>query len=172
MMRRFSKLLVLCLLFLSGCDSKIDTSAKDVKLDRDVCERCKMVISDKDYNAQVVNPKDGKRYFFDDIGCALLWIDEQKIEWASVAVIYVADADTTKWIDAKAAFYTDGANSPMRFGFAAHAKVPEGEHRSFSQVVKSVLEIKEERMKARMAGTSDTMQGHMHDDQSMPHHHH
>jgi nitrous oxide reductase accessory protein NosL len=161
-MRNFSKILILSLLLL-GCDSKMDTSPKDAVLDRDVCHRCKMAISDKHYVSQIVNPKDAKRYFFDDIGCAILWMQEQNITWEQEAFIYVANAKNGEWLDAKKAVYSDKANSPMRFGFAAHFEKSENsdvEYFSFEEVKQSVYEANKQKMQAK------------HDEKSMAHHNH
>jgi len=39
------------------------------------CSQCNMDIEDMNYAAQIVT-KDGDTYFFDDIGCAVLWLDK------------------------------------------------------------------------------------------------
>ncbi|MDR1284762.1 MAG: nitrous oxide reductase accessory protein NosL [Campylobacteraceae bacterium] len=140
-MKKLFKLIALCLFFL-GCDGKVDMSPKEIKLDRDVCAYCKMVISSANYAAQIVM-KDGKHYFFDDIGCALNWLNLQEAQ--NEAVIYVADFKSAKWIDAKKAYYVSGANSPMHFGFAAHKDAQEGkDNLDFSHVKKTILEKQNE----------------------------
>ncbi|MDR0666097.1 MAG: nitrous oxide reductase accessory protein NosL [Campylobacteraceae bacterium] len=138
-MKNLFKLLAVCLLFL-GCESKIDMSAKEVKLDRDVCAYCKMVISSANYAAQIVL-KDGRRYFFDDIGCAILWLNMQDAQ--DGAYIYVADFKSAEWIDAKRAYYLSGANSPMRFGFAAYKEFQK-DSLNFLEVKKIILEKENE----------------------------
>jgi copper chaperone NosL len=119
-MKKFSLLALIFALFLIGCDSKIDLSPKEIKWDREICERCKMIISDRFYAAQVINPQNGKRYYYDDIGCTILWFDEAKITWEKEAVIYVTDASSGKWINAKEAYWTYGKVTPMDFGFSAY----------------------------------------------------
>lgn len=140
-MKKFSFLILVVLgMFFVACDSKIDTSAKDVKFDREVCERCKMIISDRNYAVQIVNPSDGKRYYFDDIGCTISWFNEKQIDWANDAIIYVTDAKTGKWIDAKKAFWTYGASTPMNFGFSAYEeKQTDSENYDYTYVEKDVL---------------------------------
>ncbi len=122
---------VLLLLGFSGCEKKqITTELQEVHWDRDMCERCKMVTSDRHHAVQVINPQNGKAYMFDDIGCALLWFDEEKIAWKDQAKVWITDVDTGKWIDARNAFYNAGNVTPMAYGFAAHAKkesIKEGE---------------------------------------------
>ena len=59
---------------------------------------------------------------FDDIGCALLWFDEEKITWKDKAKVWITDTKTGKWIDAREAFYDVGNVTPMAYGFSAHMK--------------------------------------------------
>lgn len=143
-MKKFSFLFVVLLgLFFTACNSQIDTKPKDVKFDREICERCKMIISDRNYVAQVVNPKDGKSYYHDDIGCAILWFEESNILWKDEAIIYVADAKTGKWLDAKNAFWTYGAITPMNFGFSAYENKQDGvENFALSYVIEKIKERK------------------------------
>ncbi|MFW2590967.1 hypothetical protein ACN5PC_03470 [Aliarcobacter butzleri] len=139
-MKKFSFLLlmVLGMLFIA-CESQIDKTPREVKFDREVCERCKMIISDRNYATQVVNPNNGKRYYYDDIGCTILWFKENSISWENEAIIYVTDAKTGRWIDARKAFWTYGATTPMNFGFSAY-EVKQGsvENFDYSYVVERV----------------------------------
>lgn len=73
-----SVLLTLIISVTAGCSQEPNLSAVDPKWDRDVCERCKMLLSDKNFSSEVINPTDGKHYFFDDLGCALNWLSEEK----------------------------------------------------------------------------------------------
>jgi nitrous oxide reductase accessory protein NosL len=105
----------------SGCEKKqITTELQEVHWDRDMCERCKMVTSDRHHTVQVINPQNGKAYMFDDIGCALLWFEDEKIAWEDQAKVWITDAKSGKWIDAKNAFYDAGNVTPMAYGYAAH----------------------------------------------------
>ena len=89
----------------------------DFVWDREDCEECKMALSDPHYSAQVIYPK-GKAYFFDDIGCAILWLDRQP--WKDEARTWVNDVKTTEWIEAKKANWISGdPQTPMGYGFAA-----------------------------------------------------
>jgi len=89
----------------------------DFVWDREACEECKMALSDPHYSAQVIDPN-GKPYYFDDIGCAILWLDRQP--WKENARTWVNDVDTTQWIEAKRAKWKSGdPQTPMGYGFAA-----------------------------------------------------
>lgn len=117
-MKKFSFLLALLGLFLIGCDNKAALEPKKVHWDRDMCERCKMVLSDRKFSAQAINPQTGRKYYFDDIGCAILWFRENKISWENEAILWVNDAQSGEWIDAKTAFYDTENITPMAYGLS------------------------------------------------------
>ncbi|MDD3343132.1 MAG: hypothetical protein PHR87_06115 [Sulfurospirillaceae bacterium] len=119
-MKKYSYFIWLILFVLMGCESKIDTDPIKVHWDRDMCERCKMVLSDRKFSAQVINPENGRRYTFDDIGCVILWFKDDKITWSDKAVIWVNDARNGTWIDARSAWYDVENITPMAYGFGAH----------------------------------------------------
>jgi nitrous oxide reductase accessory protein NosL len=131
--------------FMVGCDTKIDLNPRKIHWDRDMCERCKMVLSDRKFSAQVIHPESGKQYLFDDIGCAILWFKENKTPWKDTAIIFVNDAKTGQWIDARKAFYDVENITPMAYGFGAHqikADIKEGhEIIDFEEVSKRVIKI-------------------------------
>lgn len=137
--------LLLMTILVCGCDSKIDLSPKKIHWDRDMCERCKMVLSDRKFSAQVINPDNGKNYVFDDIGCVILWFQENSITWKEHAVIWVNDAKTGEWIDARKAFYDVANITPMAYGFGAHVKsedIKEGQEIiDFEEVSRRVIKI-------------------------------
>ncbi len=132
-------------LFFSGCgESRPKGGVEAIHWDRDMCERCKMVVSERKYAAEIVDPKTDRVYKFDDLGCAVLWLEEEKSPWAKEAKIWVIDAKTGKWLDARKALYTDDSITPMAYGIAAFSEVtfPKG-HRvlHFEQVVKAIKKI-------------------------------
>ncbi len=137
----------LFVLSVGGCSKKSSTGeAVQMHWDRDMCERCKMAISERKFAVQVVNPQDGKVYKFDDIGCAVLWFDEEKIPWKDQAKIWITDAKTGKWIDARKAKYTDDSITPMAYGFAAYTDktFPAGHQaRDYNYVAKTIFKIEE-----------------------------
>ncbi len=145
-MRGFSLFIVAIMIVFSwaGCEKKPAEGIAKMHWDRDMCERCKMAVSERKYAVQVISAKDGKSYKFDDIGCAVLWFDDAQIPWRKEAKIWITDAKTGKWIDAKSAIYTDDSITPMAFGFAAYTKesVPKNHHTiGFDEVEKRVIEI-------------------------------
>ncbi len=142
-MRRFSIFLLLTLSFFvsSGCQKKADNTPAEMHWDRDMCVRCAMAISERKYAVQIVDPSTYKHYKFDDIGCAVLWLNEEQIPWKKQAIIWIIDAKTGKWIDARSAIYADDSITPMAFGFAAYTKetLPAGHHTvDFKEVARKI----------------------------------
>ncbi len=146
-MRRF-KVFLLVLLSVSfmtgfgGCEKKEWRNPEKMHWDRDMCERCKMAISDRNYAVQVIDPKSRKHYKFDDIGCAILWFKEEGHDWENKAIIWIKDAKTGKWIDARKAWYSTNQVTPMGFGFTAYEKKEDagnGEVIDFDEVKRRVM---------------------------------
>jgi nitrous oxide reductase accessory protein NosL len=89
----------------------------DFVWDRVACEECNMALSDPHYSAQVIDAG-GKAYYFDDIGCAILWLRRQPFK--DKARTWVNDVNSTEWIDAEKANWVDrDPKTPMGYGFAA-----------------------------------------------------
>jgi len=132
-------------LSFSGCEKKSTTAVAKVHWDRDMCARCVMVVSDRVNTVQVRNPDTGKSYMFDDLGCTVLWFEEEKIAWKDKAIIWINDNKTGKWINARTAYYDTGNITPMDFGFAAHkekASIKEGkEIIGYEEVVKRIIKM-------------------------------
>ena len=137
--------LFITLFTLSGCEQERDTSVRTVHYDRDMCARCAMVVSDRKNTTQAINPQTNKVYMFDDIGCMVLWFDEEKVPWKDKAVIWITDVDTGEWIDARKAFYDTENITPMAYGFSAHKTkeaIKEGQEIiDYNEVVRRVKEI-------------------------------
>lgn len=82
------------------------------------CSQCNMDVERLSYAVELIT-KEGNTYFFDDIGCLVLWIEANHPD---VHSILTQTQDTQKWIDAKQAYYSRTAASPMGYGFAAYEK--------------------------------------------------
>jgi len=120
MVKTFSSLagwVVLLSLLVSCSDRNEEQLPVDFVWDRVACEQCKMALSDHRYSAQVIDDR-GKPYYFDDIGCAILWLEGQP--WRDKARVWVNDFKTTEWIEASRANWTYGdPKTPMGYGFTA-----------------------------------------------------
>ena len=80
---------------------------------------CKMIITQKANSLQVVSPK-GETWFFDDIGCMVLWIEDKSFK--EVAKIWIYDPRQKAWVDARKAHYSDIASTPMGYGFGVDSQ--------------------------------------------------
>ena len=81
--------------------------------------QCHMFLSGDDFAVQVIT-KDLKTHFFDDPGCAILWMEANKID-PKDTVIWAYAIDSKKWIDAKKAYYSvSDFETPMHYGFGAY----------------------------------------------------
>lgn len=132
-----------------GCERKIELGVHDVHWDRDMCVRCKMVVSERQYAAQTTDPTTGKTYYFDDIGCVVLWFEEDKIDWADKAIIWVTDVNSGEWINAREAAWSTISVTPMAFGYAAHkvGTEPEGEIIGYDEMAKRAIILEEKKKK-------------------------
>ncbi len=143
----YFKFLVIGLLAFSfsACEKKDTSGVAKVHWDRDMCARCVMVVSDRHNTTQVKDPKTGKKYMFDDIGCMALWFEEEKIQWRDRAIVWITDVNTGEWIDAKKAFYDTENITPMAYGFSAHKSkdtIKKGQEIvDYEEVLKRVIKI-------------------------------
>ncbi len=139
-------LLLGLLLVLAGCSGEPDTGPGKVRWDREVCVRCAMAISDHNYAAQVRGGpagQKGKLYKFDDIGCAVIWLDQQPWKDNPKTEVWVTDYRNGEWIDARKAWYVKGKITPMGYGLGA---TPEKEPGAldFAQARKHIYEVENE----------------------------
>ena len=136
-------LLMFVILLLSGCGGDPRTGPLEVRWDRYTCERCRMVLSDRNHSAQIRHPTEtgrSKVVFFDDIGCALIWLDDQPFAQDPAVEIWVNHWQTGDWIDARTATYLKGQVTPMEYGLGAQiAEDPEG--LNFAQAKAHILEV-------------------------------
>ncbi|MBW9260733.1 MAG: nitrous oxide reductase accessory protein NosL [Candidatus Thiodiazotropha sp. (ex. Lucinisca nassula)] len=132
------------LAMLVACTGDTGSGPKEVKWDRDACERCRMVVSDRYHAAQIrYFPPDKKRSevaMFDDIGCATLWLAKQPWEDDPNTEIWVADHRTGDWIDATKATYVTGNLTPMEFGLGAQLETAPG-GLNFEQAKQHIIKV-------------------------------
>ena len=109
---------------LAACSRGADEGGPaEVHWGRDTCTHCGMVISDRRFAAQVRGGPQGAARPFDDIGCALTWLDAQP--WGRDAGVRVwvaalgSEAESARWLDARRAHYTSGPQTPMGYNFGA-----------------------------------------------------
>ena len=135
----------LLLLVLVGCSGEPDTGPGKVRWDREICPRCAMVISDHNYAAQVRGgpaEKKAKLYTFDDIGCAVIWLDKQDWKDDARTEIWVSNHANGDWLDARTAQYVTGKITPMGYGLGAQTKPSEGSL-NYEQAKQHIYEVEE-----------------------------
>ncbi|GAB4346482.1 MAG: hypothetical protein Kow006_05030 [Gammaproteobacteria bacterium] len=128
---------------LPGCSGDPGTGPVEVKWDRVACERCRMVLSDRRHAAQIrfTDPGGKSRImFFDDIGCAVIWLDDKPWKDAAGTEIWVNDHRDGRWIDARKAYYVEGGLTPMEYGLGAQDE-PAAGAMSFEQAIARIWEI-------------------------------
>jgi nitrous oxide reductase accessory protein NosL len=123
----FPGLLIVCL--LAGCSGEDVTGPGEVRWDRETCSRCAMAVGDRHYAAQVRGAPAGERtrvYTFDDIGCAVVWLDQQPWKDDVRTELWVTDHLNGEWIDARLASYVTGRVTPMDYGLGAQREALPG----------------------------------------------
>ncbi|WP_263831678.1 nitrous oxide reductase accessory protein NosL [Sulfurospirillum oryzae] len=104
--------------------SNSDKKALEFKDNTIQCPQCHMYLASAKYTAQIIT-QDSKTHFFDDVGCAILWLKEQKTEPQSIT-FWIFSNDTHHYIDAFKAFYSINDITPMHYGFGAYEQEKEG----------------------------------------------
>ena len=82
--------LFIFLIFAISCSDKPESGPVEIYYGEDICERCKMIISEKDFAAQY-QLSNGKTHKFDDIGCMIHYVDEHD---NNISSVYMIDFDS------------------------------------------------------------------------------
>lgn len=102
-----------------ACWQSPTTGPREIKWDRETCERCQMVISERPHAVQIRETGERRVHAFDDLGCALLWLDERRVVDAKPhREVWVRDSAGAEWIDAHTAHFEHGHHTPMQYGWA------------------------------------------------------
>jgi copper chaperone NosL len=120
--RRIATLVLLA--GLGGCGGDPGTGPVEVKWDRTTCDRCRMVLSDRQHAAQVRLPAQEGRsrvLTFDDFGCAIIWLEAQPWRDDPRTEVWVSDWRSGQWLNARAATYLPGQVTPMEYGLGAQS---------------------------------------------------
>ncbi len=119
----------LILLLLSACSGDPGTGAVTVEWQHDHCKRCNMILGDEFHAAQVrYKPANAPSevHVFDDIGCAVIWLEKKTWKDDPTTELWVNDYKTGSWIDARKASYITGQQTPMQYGLGAQLETSEG----------------------------------------------
>ena len=135
--------LALVLQGMVACSGDPGTGPVEVKWDRYTCERCRMVISDPEHAVQIrANGPDGRSrvHYFDDIGCAVVWLEDKPFRDVPGTEIWAADWRNGHWIDARKAHYLTGQITPMQYGLGAQSD-PRPDSLSFEQAKAHIFQV-------------------------------
>ncbi|CAG1000940.1 hypothetical protein PHYC_02876 [Phycisphaerales bacterium] len=124
MTNRTAQLLLACVLLGgAGCEGDPLTGPPEMRLGRDECFECGMLISEERCSSAAIIERDGHREaaLFDDIGCELS--AERQADGITVVERWVHDHDSKTWVRADQArfLYTDKVRTPMNSGIIAFA---------------------------------------------------
>jgi len=131
MNRRASFILAITLLtFASACQRRVATGPPELRLGRDMCAHCGMMISDDRYAGSLLVDRDIDPLLFDDIGCMLDYEREHAPETRFTAR-FVRDYHARRWLDSGAAHYLcadrDRLVTPMGSGIVAFGTLTSAE---------------------------------------------
>lgn len=144
-------LLIIFATLLAGCSAEPQTGPGEVRWDREICARCAMAVSDPNFAAQVRGGPAGgtsKLYKFDDIGCAVLWLEQQPWRDDADTELWVNSYEDGAWIDARSAWYVPGKITPMDYGLGAQREQTDNSI-DFTQAVERIHE-KEQQLNSHM----------------------
>ena len=103
---------MLALFALVACDPGV-TKPAEPAWNKQACAHSLMLLSDKHTAAQVTLPS-GQRQYFDDVGCLVTWLENERVEPQGA---WVRSPNADGWIAATSARFSSGATTPMDFGF-------------------------------------------------------
>lgn len=103
------------------------TGPEAIAWERDACEHCRMIISERAFAAELRGGPKGRLYKFDDVGCAVHWAKQQTWGEPDITEFWVMNHDDgATWLDARKAFFLVNVRSPMNYNFAAVPDEREG----------------------------------------------
>ena len=106
---------------------------------KQACAHCAMLLSDPRYAAQLTLD-DGTRRYFDDVGCMVSFVADERLH---PKAMWVRSAGGQGWTPAESAQFASGATTPMDSGFVTAAS-----GLSFTEVRRRVLETKDRQREA------------------------
>lgn len=106
-----------------SCKDDAPVGPHEIYYGEDICERCKMIISEEEFSSQYVLQY-GEARKFDDLGCMLNYIshgEPGERERGEIKTYYVKDYSSGEWIDGRSAYYiwSESITTPMGYGIVA-----------------------------------------------------
>ncbi len=114
-----------------GCGARGQADAlAPIHWGREQCTRCGMTIGDVRFAVRLAGGPRRQQWHFDDVGCAISWLERQGLVAEGLAAFEVAALASTgqavQWLDARRARYLPGRLSPMGYNHGAVADAPPG----------------------------------------------
>ncbi len=156
-------MMALVTLALTGCDDRPLSGPPELRLGRDECAECGMLIDDDRSACAVLVDDRGLRshLLFDDLGC-LLDHEREGLDGRTVVERFARDYETRAWVPAELAHYivapSDELPTPMGSGLAAFAARDDAERAALARqgrvvdlsgLIRARLDWKEARRAAR-----------------------
>ena len=136
-MNKLALIPLLLIGLLVGCSSAKAAEPVSINPDVDSCARCNMGIIEKEHAAQIIM-KDGTPNLYDDIGCMLSDLKENK---ENAEIGFVQDYQSHEWIDIEEASFVqeDNIATPMSYGIVAFHSLKMQKPFKRNMAVKSIL---------------------------------
>lgn len=123
---------VLLMLAFSACSKAVLTGPPSLRLGRDECAECGMIVSEEKSSCALLLEASKLRSYavYDDIGCML---DDERDGLGDRSVIerYVHDVESHQWVRAEQSYYlmadSKKLQTPMGSGIAAFAERPKAD---------------------------------------------
>ncbi len=121
--------------YLTVLKGNTSREAVEIVLDHYQDTQCGMLLDRLKDSAQAV-AVDGKTWFFDDVGCLALWLENNKHR--DEMVLWVYTRDTKEWVDGRLAWYSRTDRTAMNYGFAAYGN-PSDDRIVFNEMYRKML---------------------------------
>ena len=147
---------VFSLMLLVFCSQEDQKGPGEIRWDRMSCELCRMSVSDHYYSAQVRGGMEERRtklYYFDDLGCAILWLKDQEWKNDPRTEIWVNHYQTGEWVNAQESHYTTGNITPMDFGLGATLQ-PSDKTLNYREAVTHIIQDDERKLLNKTTNTT------------------
>ena len=114
----------LALGLMTGCGAKPLSGPPELRLGRDECAECGMLINEDRCSSALLVERDGRREYllFDDLGC-MLDVEREQLEGRKIVERYAHDHTTKQWCRAEQAVFLladpDKLATPMGSGMVA-----------------------------------------------------
>ena len=111
---RINRILSILVILLSGCS----VEPEPITFGKDVCDYCKMIISDEKYGGELVTQK-GRIYKFDAVECVVNYIAENNDDYRYTMAVAYDKPENLFSVDSLKFVVSEKYSSPMGANLAA-----------------------------------------------------